>query len=120
MSLETTSQGVIEAVKQKIPIAQQRSAPAATDYFEAVLSHQDLQACYGLLSEQLGAPPKEFGKSAKFESKIQKAVDRLGGIRLEQCLFLKTVEPQRVIYAALWPWASDATRVTLKIGVLQT
>jgi len=94
-----------------------RSASASDERLEAVLSRPNLQRCYGLLTEALGPPAKEFGKAATFEPDMQRVVEQLGGIRTDQCLFLKPAGAQRVAYAALWPWASDPTRVTLKVGV---
>jgi len=109
---------LIAALKKTIPL-EVRSASASDERLEAVLSRPDLQRCYGLLTEALGPPAKEFSKAATFEPDMQRVVGQLGGIRTDQCLFLKRSEDQRVIYAALWPWASDATRITLKVGVYE-
>ena len=94
-----------------------RTAPASEDYLEGVLSREALQRCYALLSDALGAPVKAFDQPVQLESRLQKVVVNLGGIRTEQCLFLKAGEQERAVYAALWPWASDQTRITLKVGV---
>jgi hypothetical protein len=117
--MDLTVQSLIEVIKRKVPVLVCRSAATSVDYLEVILAHQELQACCEVLTEALGPPTKEFGKVVRFAPPIQKAVDRLGGIRLDQCLFLKAAAPQQMIYASLWPWASDATRVTLKIGLLQ-
>ena len=93
-----------------------RVAPTSGDYLEGVFSRQDLPKCFALLTESLGPPAKEFGKAGTFDQKAQGIVDGLGGMRLDQCLFLKPLPDGRSAYAALWPWASDATRVTIKIG----
>ena len=37
---------------------------------------------------------------------------------LDQCLYLKPCDGEQAVYAALWPWASDPRRVTLKVGTL--
>ena len=107
---------LIEALKKAIPL-ELRSAADSTDRLEGVLSRQHLPKCYALLTETLGPPAKEFGKAADFKADMQRVVERLGGIRTDQCLFLTRAEDRRVIYAALWPWASDASRITLKVGV---
>ena len=105
---------LIVALKQAIPMLV-RSAPSTGNYLEGVLSRQDLQRCYALLSEAFGPPAKDFGKPAMFEPAIYKVVQGLGGVRAEQCLFLK-LDGSQMAYAALWPWASDPVRITLKIG----
>lgn len=94
-----------------------RTAPPSGDYLDGVLARADLQRCCALLAETLGAPIKEFGRATTLEPRVKKAVDTLGGIRNDQCLFLKQEDAERAIYAALWPWASDASRVTLKVGI---
>ena len=96
-----------------------RSAPSSGDYLEAVLSREDLQRCYALLSTVFGPPAKAFDAVTTFDSELRKLVDQLGGIRRDQCLFLKQRSDRSVAYATLWPWASDATRITLKVGLVQ-
>ena len=117
--MDTLIASLIDRLKQRIPFLETRSAPASGEYLEVVIARQDLQTCYELLSQALGPPVKEFGKAARLERTMQKAVDQLGGIWLDQCLFLKSSEKTQVTYAALWPWASNATRITLKMGVHQ-
>ncbi len=115
--MDATATALIVRLKQTIPVVQMRAASDAGDALEVVIGRHDLKACYDLLSEVLGAPIKEFGKPAKFDPAMQTVVDQLGGIWLDQCLFLKQDAGSAMTYAALWPWASDATRVTLKVGV---
>ncbi len=95
-----------------------RTAPTATDYFEAVLGQNDLQRCAALLVEALGPPAKDFNQAATLEPKIRKAIDTIGGIQHGQCLFLNHEDPTRLGYAALWPWASNPERITLKVGMI--
>lgn len=109
---------LVESLRKAVPMLI-RSAPSTDDYLEGVLSRQDLQGCYALLCDALGPPIKEFGKAAKFGSDTQRIVERIGGIRIDQCLFLKQEAGGQTIYASLWPWASDPTRITLKTGVVE-
>ena len=108
---------LIDALQQAIPFIEKRDASAAGDYFEGVLSRSDVERCCALLSGTLGPAAKDFGKVVKFSRPRQAVVQRLGGIRPEQCLFLKEEANQPIAYAALWPWASNPERVTLKVGV---
>lgn len=110
-------QPLIESLQKQVPMLVRR-APPSGDYLESVLSGQDLPRCCELLTTALGAPVKEFGKqAAALDGTLQWAVKSVGGVRIEQCLYLKQSEGQEIVYAALWPWASDAARVTLKIGI---
>ncbi len=108
---------LINAIKKEIPLLV-RSAPDTGEHLEAVLGRQDLQRCYIMLSDALGPARKEFGERVTLDKSMQKLVDAVGGIRADQCLFLMRGESTAVAYATLWPWASDVSRVTLKIGVL--
>ncbi len=103
-------------LQQTIPL-EVRSAPPAGDYLEGVVSRPDLSRCYELLVQHLGPPAKEFAQPAKFPREIQRLVNDLGGIRADQCLFVKSLDGGPTVYAALWPWASNPTRITLKIGL---
>lgn len=110
-------QPLVETLRTKVPMLV-RSAPSTGEYLEGVLSRNDLQQCYALLTETFGGPVKEFGRAAKFEPAIQQAIHRFGGIWVDQCLFLKQGEAGQMAYAALWPWASDPGRLTLKVGLI--
>lgn len=107
---------LVESLQKTIPMLVRR-APPTGDCLEGVLSSQDLERCCALLAAALGPPAKEFGKGATFDPAVKEVITGLGGIRLEQCLFVKRGEERQVLYAALWPWASDSSRVTLKVGI---
>ena len=109
---------LINALRGEVPMLV-RTAPSSGDFLEGVFSRQDLSRCYALLRDALGQPAKEFDRPPAFEPAVQAIVEKLGGCRPEQCLFLKRDEAGRTIYAALWPWASDQTRITLKVGVCE-
>ena len=116
--METLVGPLIDSLRHAVPMLV-RTAPTSEEYLEGILSRDDLQGCCTLLAEALGAPVKAFDQTVRFERPMQKVVAGLGGIRVEQCLFLKSIGPQRAIYAALWPWASDASRITLKVGACE-
>ncbi len=87
-----------------------------SDYLEAVLNTKDVELLVSLLERYLGAAVKERGKEANLPKEVQELVDSLGGLREEQSFFHKQ-DGNRVIYAALWPWGSDPTKITLKSGI---
>ena len=109
---------LIDALRQAIPFVEMRQASPAGDYLEGVLSRSDVERCCALLSGTFGPAAKEFGKVVKFSRQSQAVVNHLGGIRPEQCLFLKEAANRPIAFAALWPWASNPEWVTLKVGVV--
>ena len=113
--MDESIQSLIEALVSTIPMEIRTRAESGT-YLEAVVSRQDLERCVDVLRKALGEPAKAFDQPARFDRGMRRAVERLGGIRDEQCLFLKPGTDQALAYAALWPWESDSTKVTLKIG----
>ena len=108
---------LIRTLKDGVAFAATRSAPSSEDYFEAVVLRHHLPQCVARLSEALGPPAKEFGKEATFGRHVKALAEAIGGVRVDQCLFVKQLESGQLGYATLWPWASDPTRVTLKVGV---
>ena len=108
---------LIEALRHAIPMVV-RVASDSGDYLEGVFSRGDLPRAEALLRKTLGPPIKEFGATASFERTTQDLVNRVGGIRIEQCPFFQQRQSPPIAYAALWPWASDTTRITLKVGVI--
>ena len=93
-----------------------RATSHGTEYLEAVITLEDLEALRSLLKKHLGPATKESGKEVSFPQTIRELVDSLGGLRIEQSFFYKQ-EGQQVTYAAIWPWQSDPNRMTLKSGV---
>jgi hypothetical protein len=108
---------LIEEIKKTLRM-EIRPTSRGTEYLEAVIALEDLQALHSLLRKHLGPATKESGKEASLPEKIQELVDSLGGLRIEQSFFHKQ-DGTQVIYAALWPWRSDPSRVTLKSGVIK-
>lgn len=108
---------LIEALQQAITFVELREASPDGGYFEGVLARGDVEHCCQLLSGTFGPAAKEFGKTVRFTKSCQAVVDHLGGIRPDQCLFLKEEPNQPIAFAALWPWASNPDRTTLKVGV---
>ena len=106
---------LLDSLRQAVPMLV-RSAPATNEYLEGILSRQDLSTCFSLLSQVLGPPLKDFGKPLAVGGELVKLLDRIGGVRPDQCLFLKQ-SAQGTTYATLWPWASDPARITLKVGL---
>ena len=88
----------------------------ADSYFEAVFQSKDLDTLASILRNNVGEPLKPPGRNVKFPGHIQKLVDLVGGIRHEQSFYLKEETNGEYMYAALWPWQSDPSKITLKIG----
>jgi hypothetical protein len=88
-----------------------------TEYLEAVIGRNDLELLQPLLTKHFGSPAKEVGKAAALPVEIQRLVDSMGGLRIEQAFFYKQAEGRQVLYAALWPWESNPEKITLKTGV---
>jgi len=85
------------------------------EYLEGVIYKKDLELLNSLLKKYLGPAVKEPGKEGYLPKEIQKIVDALGGLRNEQSFFYRQ-EGNKVIYASIWPWASNPDKLTLKCG----
>lgn len=88
------------------------------EYLEAVVQTKDLDALNEILTKHLGHPLKKAGKNVRFTGEVQKIVDSIGGLRAEQTFYYSDKE-EATYYAALWPWASDPLRITLKAGIIK-
>jgi hypothetical protein len=109
---------LIEAIKQTVQM-EIRPNTEGVKYLEAVVDRKDLEVLHALLRKHLGPPAKESGKEEKFPQEIQRLVDSLGGLRIEQSFFYRK-DGDRLFYAALWPWQSDPYKITLKSGVKES
>ena len=117
--MDVLIKGLIAELKQTVRFIELRNASATEDVLEAVLLRDHLPRCYDLLAKTLGPPLKAFGEAVAFTPEARRTVDALGGIRMNQCFFLAQQGVKHIAYAALWPWESDPTRLTLKVGLRQ-
>ena len=106
---------MIEEIKETFKM-EIRSNSHGSEYLEAVINTKDIESLNSLLKRYLGSAAKERGKEADLPKEIDEFVESLGGLRKEQSFFYRR-DGNRVIYAALWPWESEPTKVTLKSGV---
>ncbi len=84
-------------------------------YLEAVMDAKDMELLSSLLKRYLGPAAKEHGREVDLPKEIEELVDSLGGLRKGQSFFYRN-EGHQIVYAALWPWESDPSKVTLKAG----
>ena len=117
MSLDI--QSVVALLGSKVTFLERRSPAERLDYLEGVLSRHELKNCYELLNQQFGSATKDFGQQPQFDKQTARIVEKVGGIWTDQCLFFLKVDGNSAIYVALWPWSSDASKITLKAGVIQ-
>jgi len=106
---------MIDEIKEALSM-EIRPNSQGSEYLEAVIDTKDIELLNSLLKRYLGPAAKERGKEANLPKEIEKLVDSFGGLREEQSFFYRQ-EGHQVIYAALWPWESDPTKITLKSGV---
>jgi hypothetical protein len=106
---------LIEEIKESL-MMEIRPISQGLEYLEAVINNKDLELLNSLLKKHLGPAAKESGKKTDLPKEIQKLVDSLSGLRYEQSFFYKR-DGNKVIYAAIWPWASNPDKITLKSGV---
>jgi hypothetical protein len=106
---------MIEEIKKTLTI-EIRPISHGLEYLEAVINAKDLGLLNSLLRKHLGPAAKEAGKESNLPKEIQEIVDSLGGLRNDQSFFYRQ-EGNKVIYAAIWPWASNPDKITLKSGV---
>ena len=86
-------------------------------YLEAVVEKAEIESLASIVIKHLGKACKTPGKKAKYPKHIKTIVDSFGGLRIDQSLYYKE-DAGRVIYAALWPWQSNSTMTTIKVGAV--
>ena len=106
---------LIEDIKENVELEIRPNSRGA-EYLEAVMDTKNLPSLVSIVKKHLGPPAKEGGKPVDLPTPIQKIVDGLGGLRIEQSFFCKK-EGAQVTFVALWPWESNPERITVKAGV---
>ena len=106
---------LIEGIKQRLEV-EVREYSDQDEYFEGVIQSKDLDVLGEILKSSLGEPLKKAGQRARLPRHLNKLIHLIGGIRIEQSFYIKEGEGSNFVFAALWPWQSDTSRITLKIG----
>jgi len=107
---------MINELKAKLKM-EIRSTSKGEDYLEAVVKKEDLELLNSILTKHLGPAAKMPGKRANLPHDIQKLVDSMGGLRVEQSFYFSRAG-DKITYCALWPWQTNPDRITLKTGVI--
>jgi hypothetical protein len=108
---------MIDEIKKTLEM-EIRPNSQGSEYLEAVMDTKDIELLNSLLKKYLGSAATDHEKEANLPKEIEELVDSMGGLRKGQSFFYRQVGHQ-VIYAALWPWESDPTKITLKSGVCE-
>lgn len=106
---------LVDEIKEALELEVRKSSDA-DGYFEAVFQSKDLDTLSTIVKNTAGEPLKPPAKRVKFAKHVQEVVDLIGGVRREQSFYLKEEANGEYIYVALWPWESDLSKITLKIG----
>ncbi|RCK81386.1 MAG: hypothetical protein OZSIB_2255 [Candidatus Ozemobacter sibiricus] len=71
-----------------------------------------------LVETFFGKPYKPPGETAFLMNLFDHFVKEVGGVRREQTLFRKEISKGLNLFCAFWPWASDPTKTSVRIGLL--
>lgn len=85
--------------------------------YTTVVGAQRIYELKVLVSSMLGQPYKPSGESAMWKNWFDPFVKSVGGIEKQQTLYRRGLDEPFALYAAFWPWASDNTRCSLRIGL---
>lgn len=70
-----------------------------------------------VVTELMGPAVKPAGTSAMWKNWFDPFFKAVGGSEKQQRLFRRDLADRLSLYVAFWPWASDPTRTSLRIGV---
>ncbi len=86
------------------------------EYLEAVIGRDDLELLRFVLTKHLGQAAKEPEREANLPVEIQRLVDSMGGLRVDQSFYYSQGNNGEIVFAFLWPWVSNPKKITLKAG----
>ncbi len=112
-----TLKDFLDLVKKTDSLASmdRRSYEESRSLYEAVSEGRDINVMAEQLEGFFGPPSKPSGESISLKVRFDPSVKYLGGIRKEQCLFLKKLKVGE-FYGALWPWQKGPETLTVHLG----
>lgn len=85
--------------------------------YSTVIGTQRVDELQKLVFGLLGPPFKPAGESAWWKNWFDPFVKSVGGIERAQTLYRRDLEGPFALYVAFWPWASEPTRCSLRVGL---
>ena len=82
-----------------------------------VVGPKKLKKVEAAMEQVFGVAFKPAGTSAIWKNLVNSLVKGVGGIKRDQTLFQKELEPQVFLYCAFWPWESDPGRISVRVGL---
>ncbi len=70
------------------------------------------------VQEYFASPYKVAGKSCFLRNYYDKFLRSVGGMRKEQTLYRLEVSETTFLYCAFWPWGSNPTKTSIRIGLI--
>jgi hypothetical protein len=108
---------MIDEIKNRFKL-EIRPNSEGSEYLEAVLDAGEFGGLSSFLGEHLGPIAKEAGKEAKLPGQIVEIVEAIGGLRNDQSFFYR-LDGDKLTFAAIWPWATNPKKMTLKSGICE-
>lgn len=108
---------LIPAMRTRFKLKRNREACDALLYVGVAQSN--VVAELGEMVEgDFGAPYKAAGEGAFFKNLLDGFVKSVGGVSKEQTLYRLDLSPEIQLFCAFWPWGSDPTRTSVRVGLL--
>lgn len=85
--------------------------------YSCVITSANVPQVAEAVQNLMGVPFKPAGTSAVWKNWFDPFVRGIGGIRRNQSLYRKDLPEGSIVYCAFWPWASDPTRVSIRLGL---
>lgn len=86
--------------------------------FVGVTDAQTLERLHPVVEQHFGPPMKRAGGETFTDKPSEGFVRAIGGVRLDQTLFLSNVVEGHSVYCVFWPWGSNPLRVSIRVGVI--
>lgn len=85
--------------------------------YVGIAKAEHLDAIFTEISKIFGPPYKPSGSIAFWLNLFNPFVRAIGGSKYDQTLFRKDLAPGLSLFCALWPWGSDPSRTSVRIGL---
>lgn len=85
-------------------------------YFEAVYKQTKDSDLILNIERFFGTACLAPGQVSTYPKIAKKCIKNLGGIRENQFFYFKQIDDSKSLYAAIWPWESNISMMTLKLG----
>jgi hypothetical protein len=108
---------IIKEIEEKYQI--KKNLDVVEDLMYCGVAHSNIIETLSVdVQQYFSTPYKAAGKGCFWGNYFDRFLRAVGGMRWEQTLYILEISETTFLYCAFWPWGSNPTKTSIRIGLI--